>query len=357
MGLKDRFNESLAQSRSMLIELDQDCQITNSVVTPGTRVAGRVVIRNPKPLSVTHIRITIYGVSNSHIVRKAGRSIQLQYFGRGFLFQEIAVLHSGQTTLEPSPAAGHAYPFAFTVPETTAPMAQNEANVVNRWKPEPPFFGAREMHALPPSFSCFKKSVFGSQEARVSYHLDATCVKGAKGSSFSLPEAASSFSFSPRRVERPSDLRMQIAEHGPLALHIPSAAVPGCPIPLLAGRSQTASSGDPLLLTRLKMQIKSATMIRGRTFGFGGKTAQVNQDWVVASLNDLAISLGAQQPTNVAECGIRLALPQDAKPTFRSYTVCLGYEVRVEYSFRHGSSQAVSGAIPWTAFEVLPAFC
>lgn len=184
--------------------------------------------------------------------------------------------------------------------------------------------------------------------------LDATCIKGAKGSSFSLPEVASSFTFSPAHAERAPDSRMQIAAHGPLALHIPSAGVPGGPIPIFAGRSQTAASGEPLLLTGLEIQMKSTTMIRGRTFGFGGKTTDVSQDWIVASLNNLAISLGPQ-PINLADLGVHLVSPADAKPSFRSYTVCLGYEVALKYSFRVGS-QDVRGEIPWRAFEMLPPF-
>lgn len=99
------------------------------------------------------------------------------------------ILHTGQTTLEPRVAAGaHAYPFTFTISPTTLPMKENDAYMVNRWKAEPPFLGHEEMHPLPPTFQAYRKSLMGSQQAVVRYSLEATCVKGVKHSSLSLPQ-------------------------------------------------------------------------------------------------------------------------------------------------------------------------
>ena len=163
MGLRDKILTGVEQSKSLQIEFDSFFNPDKHFAQPGTRLSGHVVVRNPQPLSIGELRITVYGITDATI-RLGVNTIQKYFFGRGFLFQEITTILQGPITLEPS-STGHRYPFGFTMPGMTKSMAENNANFINKFKPRPPFARAQGMHPLPPSFRCYKKLPYGHHES------------------------------------------------------------------------------------------------------------------------------------------------------------------------------------------------
>ena len=160
MGLRNKIAQGVSQSQSLQIEFDPNgFHPEKQFALPGTVFSGYVVVRNPQSLSISELRITIYGISDATILRKLS-TIRNDFYSRGFLFQEISVLLQGPVTLEPT-QEGYRYPFRFTMPENTSPMRQNERNFVYRFHPRLQFAGPQEMHPLPPTFSCGKKVLFG----------------------------------------------------------------------------------------------------------------------------------------------------------------------------------------------------
>ena len=198
---------------------------------PGTRLSGHVVVRNPQPLSISELQITIYGISEVTLLRKIS-TIKNYFFGRGVLFQEITVLLRGPITLEPT-QEGHRYPFSFVLPENTKRMAENDANFINKFKPRPPFAGAQEMHALPPSFRCHKKVHLGYHEISVLYRLNVTCTKGPGTDHFGchrMHQSLNSRSYVGRRILIPSGYPQHVAsgKAWPGTSISPSRYIPWC---------------------------------------------------------------------------------------------------------------------------------
>ena len=85
---------------------------------PGNVISGDVVVRNPQPLSIGELRITIYGITEATILRKIG-TIKNYFFGRGFPIPgDHCADQRPRSTLQPN-QDGYRYPFSFTMPEMT----------------------------------------------------------------------------------------------------------------------------------------------------------------------------------------------------------------------------------------------
>ncbi|KAL6715627.1 hypothetical protein ACLMJK_006588 [Lecanora helva] len=352
MGWRDSINQNLAQSNSLTIELSDP---KSQYVLPGTVLSGHVVVRPVKPLTVGSLCITLYGISDAHILRQIG-TIQNHFFGRGFLFQEIQTVATGPLTLEPidGGSSAYRYPFSFTVPETTRSMKENTANVINKWKPKPPFLGAEEMHPLPPRLESKGKSPFGFHESTVSYRLDATCEKTKGGTSpMWLPQMAKDVQFFPVRAQQMPDIGSRPLTSQPHSLksrqqfsfiiELPSIAYPGGPFPLRVGQSGVTG----LRLTSLEVKLQGRLVTRGRNILFGDKVAEEKKEVTVANWANLDLPLAPELGT------LQATVPQGIIPTFRSFTVALPeYLVLIKYQV-NARSEVVKGEIREGSLHIL----
>lgn len=359
MGLKDRLNQSLQLSECMTIEFANGFDPERQLCLPGTRIAGHVVIRNPKVLSVGAIRITIYGISDAYIHRSVS-GIRADYYGRGFLFQEIKDLTESPTNLEVNLESGHRLPFEFTMPANTMPMSENTKNIINKWQRKVCFAGAQDMYPLPPTFSSHARAMLGHTESSVSYRVDATCTKIKGGSSW-LPQASRTIHFSPARSEQNPEPRLQIvkAEHRTksaqgltVSLHVPSVAYVGGPFTAMIA-CEGASANTPIILTSLEIILEGICLTRGRSLLFGEKQSSEKSNIPIISSKDFAIKIGSE-PLNLMSAGFRSGIPQNLVPTFKSFTVTqMPYIVHTSYTVRVGD-ETIKGKVPDCQVEILP---
>ncbi|KAL8708752.1 MAG: hypothetical protein Q9220_006394 [cf. Caloplaca sp. 1 TL-2023] len=346
----------------MTIEFTDGFDHQRQYCIPGHRLKGQVVIRNPKVFSVGDIRVTFFGISDACIHRKIS-GIRAEFYGRGFLHQEIKGLTGGKpVNLEPNLEAGHRFSFEFTVPHSTSPMTQNEANFINKWQPKPSFAGAQEMHPLSPTCKSYKKATLGFTESSVSYRVDATCTKGKGSSSFWLPQASATIGFSPTRSEQNPDPRLQavLSSHHTksaarainIVLHIPSVCYAGGPF--LLGIS-CENSSMPVMLTSFNIRLDSNCLTRGRSFLFGEKeSSDTNSINIAATPPNLSIPIGPQ-PLNLLQAGFHLQIPQNVTPCFKSFTVSqLPYKITVSYTARVGD-EVIQGTVADRSVKILPA--
>ena len=363
MGPKDSVNQNLQLSQCMTIEYLDGFNPASHVCVPGTRIKGQVVIRNPKVLSVGEIRVTLYGISDAYIHRKIS-GIRADFYGRGFLFQEIKTLTTNPTNLQPNPEQGHRLPFEFALPQSTSPMAENEANFINKWQTKPSFAGANDMHALPPSCKSYKKALLGFTESTISYRLDATCTKIKGGSSW-LPQAATTITFNPVRSEQMPDPRLQPvrlqhqmkpSQAVSMILYVPSVCYAGGPFPLQLAYEGATNIQAPAVLTSLDIRLEGIYLTRGRSFLFREKESSEVQEIPISTTTNLSIPIGPQA-IDLASIGFRIGIPQNVTPCFKSFTVAqLLYRVIISYTVRLGT-QTVTGKLLDRYVEVLPAVC
>ena len=163
---------------------------TPADLAPGDHVSGTVFLNNAKPLSISELRITLYGVVDTHIFRKyIVKFAFADWYGRGFLFQKFIVLLVGPTTLPPGQRS---FKFSFQIPEATEPMEEDWKRF-NKWSEQSPFLGKESpAHRLPPSKSISSKQTFGYCDGSVSYHLDATMVKGRQRTGYEMVDITTS---------------------------------------------------------------------------------------------------------------------------------------------------------------------
>ncbi|KAL8873120.1 MAG: hypothetical protein Q9198_007080 [Flavoplaca austrocitrina] len=359
MGLKDRLNQSLQMSECMTIEFTNGFDPKRQLCIPGTQMAGNVVIRNPKVLSVGAIRITLYGISDAYLHRSVS-GIRADYYGRGFLFQAIKDLTGSHTNLEVNLESGHRLPFEFTMPASTMPMSENTKNMINKWQSKERFAGAQDMHPLPPTFSSHARAMLGHTESSISYRVDATCTKIKGGSSW-LPQASRTLQFSPTRSEQNPEPRLQIvkAEYRTksgqgltVSLHIPSVTYVGGPFPVMIACEGT-SSNTPTILTSLEILLEGTRLTRGRSLLFGEKQSSEKSNIPIISSKDFAIKIGSE-PLNLMSAGLRSGIPQNLIPTFKYFTVTqMPYTVHTAYTVRLGD-ETIKGKVPDSQVEILP---
>ncbi|CAF9937108.1 MAG: hypothetical protein HETSPECPRED_010556 [Heterodermia speciosa] len=135
-GLRNKIAQCVSQSQSLQIEFDPNgFHPEKKFAFFGTVLFGHVVLRNPQPLSINELRITIYGISDATILRKQS-TIRNDFYSQGLFFQEISVLLQGPVILEPT-QEGYRYSFRFTMPENTSSMRENEGNFIYRFHPRP----------------------------------------------------------------------------------------------------------------------------------------------------------------------------------------------------------------------------
>ena len=355
MGWRDSVNQNLAQSNSMSIEFANNLDPKAQRVVPGTVLSGHVVVRPIKPLNVGSLRITLYGISDAHILRKIS-TIQNHFYGRGFLFHEILTLASGPLSLDPvaEGSPGYRYLFSFTMPEMTSSMKENTANVINKWKPAPPFAGAEEMHPLPPTLESRGKSLLGYHESSVSYRLDATCEKTKGGTStIWLPQVATDLRFFPIRAEQNPNPRCVALKCQPQSLkaggqctfllQVPSVTYPGGPFPILVGCDGVAGAN----LTNLEVKLKGEVETRARNLLFGEKVVAERREIDLANWKNLGVPL-------VQELGtLNAIVPQGITPTFRSFTVALSeYRVIIKYTIQLGA-EVVRGEVKEGSVQIM----
>lgn len=358
MGMKDRLNQNLQLSQCMTVELSNGFNPESHLCLPGSRLTGHVVIRNPKVLSVEVIRVTIYGISDAYIHRSIS-GIRADFYGRGFLFQEIKNLTASPVTLEPNLEPGHRLPFEFTIPSNTTPMTENTKNFINKWQRKESFAGAQDIHTLPPSFSSRTKALLGHTNSSISYRIDATCTK-AKGGTSWLPQASMPLHFSPARSEHNPEPRLQTVKsqhqtkstHTPtLLLHIPSISYAGGPFPVMIA-CEGIPSTIPVILTGLEIRLEGIRLTRGRSFLFGEKECSEGQDISIIASKDFSVNIGPQ-PITLMNAGFRSGIPQNAVPTFKSFTVTqMPYIVHTSYTVRIGD-ETVKGKAPDSQVEML----
>ncbi|KAL8799883.1 MAG: hypothetical protein Q9182_005566 [Xanthomendoza sp. 2 TL-2023] len=344
----------------MNIEITSGLNPDSQLCNPDTRLTGFVVVRNPKVLSVSEIRITLYGISDAYIHRKIS-GIRADFYGRGFLFQEIKTLTETSVNLEPNLEPGHRFPFDFTFPRTTTPMTENTANKINKWQTTDCFAGAQDMHPLPPTCKFYKKALLGFTESSVTYRVDVTCTKMKGGSSW-LPQSSRTLLFSPTRTEQYSQPRLQpVQSHQQmrsgqvlnLVLHLPSTSYPGGPFPVMIA-CEGVPIQSPVILTSLEIKLEGITLTRGRSLLFGEKESSEKQDILLAAASSLLLPIG-QMATNLMEKGFRLGLPQNTIPSFKSFTVTqMPYIVHISYTLRIGDDM-IKGKAPKSQVSVLPA--
>ncbi|KAL8701415.1 MAG: hypothetical protein Q9224_000513 [Gallowayella concinna] len=360
MGLKDRLHQNLQLSQCMTIEFANGIDPDSHVCIPGTRLTGFVVVRNPKVLSVGEIRITVYGISDAYIHRKIS-GIRADYYGRGFLFQQIKTLTGTPVNLEPNLDPGHRFPFDFTFPRTTTPMTENTANKINKWQTTECFAGAQDMHPLPPTCNFYKKALLGFTESSVTYRVDVACTKMKGGSSW-LPQSSRTLLFSPARTEQYSQQPLQSVESHHqmrsgqvlnLVLHLPSISYAGGPFPVMIA-CEGAATQSPVSLTRLEIKLEGITLTRGRSLLFGEKESSEKQNIILAAANSLSLAI-SPTATNLLEKGFRLGLPQNTIPSFTSFTVTqMPYIVHISYAL-HVGDEMIQGRVPKSQVDVLPA--
>lgn len=270
------------------------------------------------------------------------------------------MLVRGPVTLEPN-QDGYRYPFSFTMPEMTKPMAENEANFINKFKPRPPFLGAKEMHPLPPSFGCKKTVLFGYHESSVRYHLDVTCTKAPKGGSFWLPQTGSIFKFSPSRGEQnpnpawqPVGSAHQLKSGGTLQIYfqVPSIACAGSPFPLHVN-VETPNTSIATILTDLEVVFVGTSITRARSFLLGEKSAEDQVERVIAKLQNLNVALG-HAARSMEDVGVPLVIPGPTTPCFSSFNVCqMPYSVKIRYGLLVGSER-LKGTVTTRQLQLLP---
>ncbi|KAI4232938.1 MAG: hypothetical protein L6R40_007260 [Gallowayella cf. fulva] len=360
MGLKDRLNQNLQLSQCMTIEFTNGLNPDSQLCIPDTRLTGFVIVRNPKVLSVGEIRITIYGISDAYIHRSI-HGIRADFYGRGFLFQQIRTLTGTPVNLQPNLEPGHRFPFDFTLPQHTMPMTENTANKINKWQTKECFAGAPDMHTLPPTCKFYKKALLGFTESSVSYRVDATCTKIKGGSSW-LPQTSRTLLFSPARTNQNPESRLQPvnSQHQMrsgqalnVLLYIPTISYAGGPFPVMI-----ACQGVPfqsiVSLTSLTIKLEGITLTRGRSLLFGEKESSEKQDIILAEANSLSLPISSVT-TNLMERGFRLGVPQNIIPSFKSFTVTqMPYIVHISYTFRAGD-EMIKGRAPNSQVDVLPA--
>ncbi|KAL8994322.1 MAG: hypothetical protein Q9169_005670 [Polycauliona sp. 2 TL-2023] len=345
----------------MTIDFANGFNPDHQLCLPGSRMTGHIVLRNPKVLAVEVIRITIYGISVTFIHRTM-LGVPADFYGRGFLFQEIKNLTSSPVNLEPNLNPGHRLPFEFTMPSTTVPMPENTKNMINKWQAKGFFAGAQDMHTLPPTFSSHKKAMLGYTQSSVSYRLDATCVatKGGTSSSW-LPQASRTLHFLPARAEQNPDPRLQIikSQHQTrtgqsftLLLHIPSVSYVGGSFPVLVA-CENLSPSTPVTLTSLEVQIEGHRLTRGRSLLFGEKESSESHEFSIIAAKACSISLGPEV-IDLMNAGLRSGIPMNAVPTFTSFTVTQKpYVVRGSFTLRVGN-EVIKGKVPDCQVEMLP---
>ncbi|KAI4209105.1 MAG: hypothetical protein LQ349_009577 [Xanthoria aureola] len=324
----------------MTIELGNGLNPESHLCLPGSRLTGHVVIRNPKLLSVEVIRVTIYGISDAYIHRSIS-GIRADFYGRGFLFQEIKNLTASPVTLEPNLEPGHRLPFEFTIPSNTTPMTENTKNFINKWQRNP------------------SPALLGYTDSSISYRIDATCNKAKSGTSW-LPQASMPLHFSPARSEHNPEPRLQTVKsqhqtksaHAPtILLHIPSISYAGGPFPVMIA-CEGIPSTIPVILTSLEIRLEGIRLTRGRSFLFGEKECSKGQDISIIALKDFSINIGPA-PINLMNAGFRSGIPQNAVPTFKSFTVPqMPYIVHTSYTVRIGD-ETVKGKAPDSQVEML----
>ncbi|KAI4102552.1 MAG: hypothetical protein LQ339_004569 [Xanthoria mediterranea] len=343
----------------MTIELGNGFNPESHLCLPGSRLTGHVVIRNPKVLSVDVVRVTIYGISDAYIHRSIS-GIRADFYGRGFLFQEIKNLTASPVTLEPNLEAGHRLPFEFTVPSNTTPMSENTKNFTNKWQRRESFAGAQDMHTLPPSFSSRTKALLGHTDSSISYRIDATCTK-AKGCTSWLPQASMPLHFSPTRSEHNPEPRLQTVRsqhqtkstHAPtILLHIPSISYAGGPFPVMMACEGLLSTAA-VILTSLEIRLEGIRLTRGQSFLFGEKECSEGHDIPIIASKDFSINIGPE-PISLMNAGFRSGIPQNAVPTFKSFTVTqMPYIVHTSYTVRIGN-ETIKGKAPNSQVKMLP---
>lgn len=322
-------------------------------------MTGHVVIRNPRVLEVEVIRVTIYGISDAFIHRKIS-GIRADFYGRGFLFQEIKDLTASPVELKPSLEPGNRLPFEFTMPSNTMPMAENTKNFINKWQTKEFFAGAHDMHALPPPISSRTKALLGYTDSSISYRVDATCTKPKGGTSW-LPQAFTPLHFSPTRSEHNPEPRLQTVkgqhqtESGKaltILLHIPSISYAGGPFPVMIA-CEGISPAIPVILTSLEICLEGIRLTHSRSFLFGEKECSEGHNTSIIASKDFSINIGSE-PINLMNAGFRSGIPQSAIPTFKSFTVTqMPYIVHRSYTVRVGN-ETVKGKVPESQVEILP---
>ncbi|KAL8868349.1 MAG: hypothetical protein Q9174_005048 [Haloplaca sp. 1 TL-2023] len=354
MGLKD----NLKLSECITLEFT-GFNPDQHVLLPGHKLKGQVVIRNAKVLSVGEIRVTLYGISDAYIHRSIS-GIRADFYGRGFLFQEIKTLTSNPTTLQPASDSSHRLPFEFTMPRSTSPMTENEANTINKWKTKPSFAGASDMHLLPPTCNFHKKALLGHTRSSVSYRVDATCTKIKGGTSW-LPQAGQTLFFSPTRESADWDPQsasvtshhqLQASRVLVLTWHIPSVVHLGGAFPLSIAHTGVPSE-IPVTLTALDVRLEGTCVTRGRSLLFGEKVSSEQQTITLFSRKDLAVPIKAPV-TDLNAAGLSIEMPKNVTTTFQSFTVSqLPYVATVSFTLRVGN-ETISGK-PWNdGIKVLP---
>ncbi|KAG8530878.1 uncharacterized protein KY384_004235 [Bacidia gigantensis] len=239
-------------------------------------------------------------------------------------------------------------------------MKENQANFSNKWNSSLHFAGADEMHPVPPTFDCHEKIMLGKIDSTVSYHLDVTTTKIAKGtSSFWLPQLSSTFRLMPIRAEQNPDPRwshstsshtvqgsgMQLKAN----FSVPTVCFAGGPFPLSVGCEYRGSPAGAPQLASLVIQLKGAATTRARPFLTGEKDVKIENEGLIANYPNLAITL-APEPASLLR--LNGHLPADALPSFKSFTVCQSYVVSVKYGLRIGS-EVIQGQLPNNPLEVL----
>lgn len=109
----------------------------------------------------------------------------------------------------------------------------------------------------------------------------------------------------------------------------------------------------PVTLTSLEIRLEGIRLTRGRSFLFGEKECSESHNISIIASKDFSINIGSE-PINLLSAGFRSGIPQDAIPTFKSFTVTqMPYIVHRSYTVRVGN-ETVKGKVPDSQVKILP---
>ncbi|KAI9876643.1 MAG: hypothetical protein M1830_004485 [Pleopsidium flavum] len=147
---------------------------SKTVLIPGDKVTGSVILASPRDEAVGSVEIAFRGLSKSKITPSYGYN-KVPYRNQATLFESSKTLYRGHYTLR---ANSYEWPFEFTFPSLTLPKAG-----ATKWKPSQSF-AHEPSHALPPTFLVECLKVHGPTENYIHYELAAILRRPSSNSVF-----------------------------------------------------------------------------------------------------------------------------------------------------------------------------